>query len=625
MANDNRQSDIVNEAFEGLRRSPLPPGPSPQALEQILRAVNQAQEKPIRVSFVERIRRMNKFIKYPVAAGLVLAVLAGAYVFLMPGSTVAFAQVRDLIEKMQTMTCRVHLVYPAADGRPMELDIHASYSLPHLMRQEIAMSGIPGATVVKVINIYDLQAGKALNLNPSEKTATVLNLGQLPPELKKKMTENFAEKMKALVQKDGVPIGQKEIGGTEAVGFRVNNEGVATDIWVDKAKGEKLILVEMDMPGQGHVQITDIVINPPLEASLFSLAVPEGYREVPAMNLSVENLTEKDLIAGLRFLAENNEGTFPLAPNITPEILSNAARAVAKTLPDKNPSPEALAKIQQELGSRMARMTVFLQVNSGTFRYVGSGVKLGDAKAPVCWYKPKDAALYRIIRGDLSAADIAEADLPKVENRPAPPQPPAAQGPPTVRLSLSTKTVPCWSEDGDRWDIEGTPALMLMAEMYSTPYLQAVAEGALPPGCFDVHVQASKGADFHELYAAAQQALEKQLGLTARYEQRKMGVYLLKAPNGKSDAFKPTTGGYRSCSGGTGGQPRIVHNMSISEALTGCLEMRLGRPVLDETGIKGAFDYQVALPAEGKFEDIAKAVKDGLGLELVPAERSVMC
>ena len=31
--------------------------------------------------------------------------------------------------------------------------------------------------------------------------------------------------------------------------------------------------------------------------------------------------------------------------------------------------------------------------------------------------------------------------------------------------------------------------------------------------------------------------------------------------------------------------------------------------VLDETGIKGSYDYQVALPAEGKFEDIAKAVK----------------
>ena len=155
MANDHRQSDIVDKAFEGLRRSPLPPGPDPQALEQTLRAVNQAQEKPIRVSFVERIRRMNKFIKYPVAAGLVLAVLAGTYVFLVHSPTVAFAQVRDLIEKMQTMTCRVHLVYPAAEGRPMEVDIQASYSLPHLMRQEIAMSGMPGATVVKVINIYD--------------------------------------------------------------------------------------------------------------------------------------------------------------------------------------------------------------------------------------------------------------------------------------------------------------------------------------------------------------------------------------------------------------------------------------------------------------------------------------
>jgi len=43
--------------------------------------------------------------------------------------------------------------------------------------------------------------------------------------------------------------------------------------------------------------------------------------------------------------------------------------------------------------------------------------------------------------------------------------------------------------------------------------------------------------------------------------------------------------------------------------------------VLDETGIKGAFDYQLALPADGSFEATAKAVRDGLGMELVPAER----
>ena len=157
----------------------------------------------------------------------------------------------------------------------------------------------------------------------------VMNLGQLPPELKKKMTQNFAEKMKALVQKDGAPIGQKEIDGTEAVGFRVNNEGVATDIWVDEAKGEKLLLVEMDMPGQGHVQITDIAINPPLDASLFSLAVPEGYREMPSMDIPVENLTEKRPGRRPAVPGREQRNAFPLAPNVTPKIMRNLGKHAA--------------------------------------------------------------------------------------------------------------------------------------------------------------------------------------------------------------------------------------------------------------------------------------------------------
>jgi hypothetical protein len=80
MAKDSRQSDIVDEAFAGLRRSQLPTGPSPQVLEQILRAVTQTQEKPERFSIIERIRNMNKFVKYSAAASVAIAATVAAIV-----------------------------------------------------------------------------------------------------------------------------------------------------------------------------------------------------------------------------------------------------------------------------------------------------------------------------------------------------------------------------------------------------------------------------------------------------------------------------------------------------------------------------------------------------------------
>jgi len=612
------EPEKIHLAAKAVRDVPVPAGPPPEVLAAAV-AAGKPFEADIHAMIVQRRRYLMKSIAR-IAAAIVLAsgLVLGSYALLVHSPTVAFAQVRDLIEQMQTMTCRIHLSQPAAEGRPMDLDIRASYSLPHLMRQEIAMAGLPGT----LINIYDFQAGKAITLNAAEKTATVLNLGQLPPELLKK-TQNFAEEMKRLVQKDGAPIGRETIGETDAVGFRVTNEGVATDIWVDAAKGETVLLVEMDLPGQGHVRITDIAINPPLDAALFSLAVPAGYRETAPLDIPLENLTEDDLVAGLRFLAENNDNAFPVAPNMTPKIMRNLGQ---KHQPAAGLTDDEIARniaaAQAEIGTRIGRLRVFLQLNTGTFRYAGDGVKLGDAAAPVCWYKPKGAALYRVIHGDLSVADVAEADLPKIETPPPARQVPQAG--PTVKISPTEKTTGSWNTDTDGWDIEGATALSLAAMMYGASEHQTAADSPLPQGHFNVQIRASrKGESFGELRGAGQQALVQQLGLAVSREPRKMGVYLLQAPHGKPDALRPTSGGWKSSSGGTGGQARTVHNMSISEALTPCLANRLGRPVLDETGIKGAYDYRVALPAEGGFEAIAKAVRDGLGLELVPAEREL--
>ena len=50
---------------------------------------------------------------------------------------------------------------------------------------------------------------------------------------------------------------------------------------------------------------------------------------------------------------------------------------------------------------------------AGDWRYLGSGVRLGEADKPVFWYRPDDSQYYRVIYGDLSVEDVSPLDLPK--------------------------------------------------------------------------------------------------------------------------------------------------------------------------------------------------------------------
>ena len=49
----------------------------------------------------------------------------------------------------------------------------------------------------------------------------------------------------------------------------------------------------------------------------------------------------------------------------------------------------------------------------GEWHYAGKGVKLGDADKAIFWYRPEGSGTYRVIYGDLKAADVAPENLPK--------------------------------------------------------------------------------------------------------------------------------------------------------------------------------------------------------------------
>ena len=59
-------------------------------------------------------------------------------------------------------------------------------------------------------------------------------------------------------------------------------------------------------------------------------------------------------------------------------------------------------------------MHVFItqQIAEGSWKYLGTGVKLGDKDRMVCWYRPKGSRTYRVVHGDLSIKDVEPEDLP---------------------------------------------------------------------------------------------------------------------------------------------------------------------------------------------------------------------
>ena len=441
MVDNHYQSDIVDEAFDALRRSQTHEGPSSQAMEQTLHAVRQARLKSNRISLVERIRNMNKLIKYPVAAAMVLAALVGgAYLLVNRSVSIAFADVRQGIEKTRTMTLTASV---EMKGMKKPMIMKMFFKSPGLMRQEMTWNmeafmqllrsqagttrPFTAPTDVKAITIFDLVDQKGISLIPSQKKAIIIEVKNLPAEqIAQAKEQNMLDKLKKAVAGEHQDLGEKTIDGRKCKGYRCKSEEMqqmTMDIWVDASTGTPL-LVEEILPeafGGGKVTMTDFVIDPKLDDSLFDTKAPEGY--------SVENqvvdleITEEELVKCMGIFAKHLGGVFPNSLMLTPELVKQIKDAEAKEKKARTPDEKKARDAEEKEFVKLYQKTILLQIRTtqegGEFVYAGRGVKLGDKATPILWYKAKDAKTYRVIYGDLHAEDVETAPNPPA-SRPAP-------------------------------------------------------------------------------------------------------------------------------------------------------------------------------------------------------------
>ena len=389
------------------------------------------------IALAGRRRTMIRTLKIAAAAVIFLGVCLGVpFLNQQNDSGKAFAQMVEQIQKAQTITWKITFYnhFTSKDGRRTWVESETremAYKAPGLYWEAYHPTGRGGVEHTCITDAVNL---KSLVLVPGEKRASLRELA---------VSTYSARGPFGIVEQMNNPdlewVGKRTTPNGEVNVFRrafkqpSDKEDWSYDFWID-AKTKQLVGFQIPgadlydpetdparlnpseeewSVGRPACSVThDINFHADLDDSLFSLEPPPGYDVTSEKRTLV---TETQMIEYLGIMADYNDKTFPDQPYSIDVDRLNEIDDKAKE--DRTPAEQRLRDITDQY--KMANLNMmptghFIEDNTvkGTFRYLGKGVKLGDADRIICWYKLKDAGVYRAVYGDLSVRDTAPEDLP---------------------------------------------------------------------------------------------------------------------------------------------------------------------------------------------------------------------
>ncbi|MBN1943376.1 MAG: DUF2092 domain-containing protein [Phycisphaerae bacterium] len=284
---------------------------SPKSIRRQATADRQNQ-----ISYLlERIRHMKRWKKTLITAAAAALVIAAIGVWMhmprgsVPGLTgITFADVQRQMRNAETMSCVIN-----APGTFTETNIHIEKTEdekgnviedktkrtektetktgetkiklylkePNLLRLEMyGPSDVPVAGE-GIYVISDSRSGKAIILMPGEKTYKKENsMFSVAGMIMASYKQGFNETKKMIENGEAKLIGEKTIDGRKAKGYAIEEDDMKGEIWADAETAMPIQVTGADPKNTGHkMTISNIRINEPLDDSLFSMEIPEGYRE----------------------------------------------------------------------------------------------------------------------------------------------------------------------------------------------------------------------------------------------------------------------------------------------------------------------------------------------------------
>ena len=330
------------------------------------------------------------------AAVLGMIAVAGVIAWLTisnGGANIAFADIATPLIRAHTATftlTRMNDGIPGGSAKGMAME-------PGMQRLEsdnqVTITNVPEKTLLMLLS--ETKTGFLLRWEYMSESATYEGFNTF---------EGFRRRIEQALAVDEESVeflGEREIGGVTAIGYRVEKYGYRTTLWSDS--DTKLPLQVELVKGTVSVTFDDIVLDVDLDESLFAMDIPEGYT---VRESTFKRPTINDVAVLFRVMAIMNDGKFPALPE------ESGMKPFWEPLNGFHKVLGLDAEEAREMSKSIGRGIQFLTEMHPGGHYAGKGVNLGDAEKAIFWYKPEGSETYKVIYGDLRVEDVAEEGLP---------------------------------------------------------------------------------------------------------------------------------------------------------------------------------------------------------------------
>ena len=368
-------------------------------------AIRSSRTSP--VTFIRAFLR--KMPKPTVAVAVALAVLIGVGIGVFPTrvaqATPSFGTVLEHVRQARAVV--YDLVFQTGRSGPR-----------HKIRVMVNEAGrvrweLPNGKV----HIRDLHQNVTLMLQPAQKEALEFRLKMSPTRAK----FDPVEVLRQLPAKTGKFVGVEKVDGQDVDLFVAEEDRQTVRVWADSTTNLPVHIEVVDRTAARVSQMKMIMTNfawtADMPASLFSLEPPEGY----VLRRIGTGATEADLVDSLRYCAKVSGGTFPadFTKQGVAVVLLTAMRKGGEVKMTAEIGQSSIVFVDVEEGQK-AILTVCMEgagfaekqrTAGNDWNYRGGGIKIGDKQSPICWWRPKGSAAYRVVYGDLSIREIEPGQL----------------------------------------------------------------------------------------------------------------------------------------------------------------------------------------------------------------------
>ncbi len=226
--------------------------------------------------------------------------------------------------------------------------------------------------------------------------------------------------------------------------------------------------------------------------------------------------------------------------------------------------------------------------------------------------------LERIQNGELleaeSSGEVLSAGVdPSVANA----TPPLMQF--VLRKSSTPSGGPMSAASGNTATMLGFPPRQLITQIFGLQLTRADFVAELPDHPFDLITRFPKSTDSENLLV--QSAISSAFEIKIRHETRSTDVLILNPPEDGKHSLSTTasSGGSTTSVSPTG---MNVVNGSL-QTIAYSLENRLKRPILNETGLDGRYDFVMKWDKDATADEVAEAFVQATGLMLSAAQRDI--